>query len=102
MMRTETELKEWLKPIEDPEIHLSLVELGLIYSATMNDAGKVDVIMSLTSPGCPLGDFMIDQIKKRLAELPDVTGSDVQIVWEPKWDPKVMASEEAKEALGIW
>lgn len=101
-MRTEAELKEWLKPIEDPEIHMSLVELGLIYGATMNDEGKVDVTMSLTSPGCPLGDYMVDQIKKRLAELPDVKESDVKIVWDPKWDPKVMASEEAKEALGIW
>lgn len=101
-MKTEAELKEWLKPIEDPEIHLSLVELGLIYEASMNEAGLVTVKMSLTSPGCPLADHMIGEIKKRLAELPDVKDSDVSIVWEPKWDPKVMASEEAKEALGIW
>lgn len=98
---TEAELKEWLKPIEDPEILMSLVDLGLIYTCDYVD-GKVDVKMSLTSPGCPAADYMLDQVKKRLLEHPEVKDATVAIVWEPKWDPKTMASEEAKEKLGIW
>lgn len=99
---TPTDLKEWLKPVEDPELFLSLVELGLVYDATLDESGLATVHMTLTSPGCPAGGYIVDEIKKRLLENPDVKDTRVEIVWEPKWDPKVMASEECKEALGIW
>ncbi|MCM0606484.1 MAG: DUF59 domain-containing protein [Xanthomonadaceae bacterium] len=98
---TQDELKEWLKPIQDPEILMSLVDLGLIYTCDFKE-GKVDIKMSLTSPGCPAADYMVSEVKKRVLEYPGVTDATVAIVWEPKWDPKEMASEEAKEKLGIW
>ena len=99
---TQEELMEWLKPIQDPEIFMSLVELGLIYRAEMDEGGKVTVEMTLTSPGCPMGDHMVADVDRRLREKPEVTDAEVKIVWEPKWDPKEMASEECKEQLGIW
>ena len=99
---SETELFDWLKTVMDPELGLPLVDLGLIYTAKMNDQGKVRVQMTLTSPACPAADGMIADIKSRLAEHSSVQDIEVEIVWEPKWDPSTMASEEVKEELGIW
>ncbi len=98
----EAGLKEWLKPVEDPELFISLVELGLIYEVDAEPEGKVAVKMTLTSPGCPAGPYILDLVKKRLLEHKDVKDVSVQIIFDPKWDPREMASEEAKDKLGIW
>lgn len=98
----EDELKEWLKPIEDPELFVSIVDLGLIYRCYETEPKKIKVEMTLTSPGCPAGDYLASEAKKRMLEYPEITDVEVEIVWEPKWDPNTMASEEAKEELGIW
>lgn len=111
MMAFDSEkIREWLKPVEDPEMHLSLVELGLIYGIDMEpteDGQKANVYvkMTLTSPGCPAAGYLVDQVKKRVEEYPDQPAIHqvyVELVWEPKWDPRVMASEECKDQLGIW
>ncbi len=99
---TEAELKEWIRPVQDPDLGISLVDLGLVYGAQLDAEGKATVQLTLTSPGCPAADHMISEICKKLKEHPKVTEAKVDIVWEPKWDPKIMASEEAKEHLGIW
>lgn len=96
------ELKEWVRPVQDPELFMSLVDLGLIYDVTLTAEHLAEVRMTLTSPGCPAGGYMVKQVEDRLREHPGVADAKVEIVWEPKWDPKTMASEEAKEALGIW
>jgi metal-sulfur cluster biosynthetic enzyme len=101
-MKTSEELKEWIRPIEDPDIGMSLVDLGLIYEVAMNEDGIVNCKMTLTTPACPAAGYLVDQVKKRLEELPEVRHANVELVWEPKWDPKTMASDEAKEAMGIW
>jgi len=85
----------------DPEINLSIVDLGLVYDITF-DKGDVQVTMSLTSPGCPLGPVIRGEVYAKLRELPAVKDVDVQIVWNPPWDPRTMASEDVKMALGIW
>src|SRR3989344_7024112 len=95
------ELKEWLKPVQDPELHLSLVELGLIYECKL-EGESVAVTMTLTSPGCPAAGYLVDEVKKRLLEHPKVKAVSVEIVFDPKWDPKTIASEECKDILGIW
>lgn len=95
------ENKEWLRPVLDPEIGMSLVDLGLIYSVRV-EAGKASVEMTLTSPGCPAGDQMVYEVKTRMLEKEGIQDAEVKIVWEPKWDPREMASEEAKERLNIW
>jgi metal-sulfur cluster biosynthetic enzyme len=98
---TEEILKEWLRPVQDPELFMSLVDLGLIYECKI-DGTKVDVKMSLTSPMCPAAGSMVDQVKQRLLEHPEVKEAHVEIVFEPKWDPATMASEEVRDKLGIW
>ena len=96
-------LKEWLRPIEDPEIQMSLVDLGLIYECSLDlVAGRAHVQMTLTSPGCPAADYLVDQVKKRVLEYPEIKEADVQLVFEPQWDPRTMASDEVKDKLGIW
>ena len=99
---TEEFLKDHLRPVTDPELNLSLIELGLIYGITKPEPSKVHVKMTLTSPACPAGDIMVQDIKTKFLEIEGIKDVEVEIVWEPKWDPKIMASEECKEVLGIW
>ena len=97
------ELLEWLRPVQDPEMLISIVDLGLVYQAELSDEkNKADVVMTLTSPHCPVADVFVGNVKKRLLEYPGITEAEVKLVFEPKWDPKTMASDEVKDRLGIW
>lgn len=98
---TVEELREKLSEVMDPEINLSIVELGLVYDIQY-DEGDVLITMTLTSPGCPLGPVIRGEAYAKLKQVPGVKDVDVQIVWSPPWDPKTMASEDVKMALGIW
>ncbi|OAI42068.1 hypothetical protein AYO38_11740 [bacterium SCGC AG-212-C10] len=95
------ELRTKLAEVQDPEINMSIVELGLVYDIQY-DNGDVLVTMTLTSPGCPLGPVIRGEAYAKLKELPGVRDVDVQIVWNPPWDPRTMASEDVRMALGIW
>ena len=98
---TQDEMMEKLRDVIDPELGLSVVDLGLIYDVAF-DNGEVLVQMTLTSPGCPLGPIIRGEAYAKLKELSGVKDVDVQIVWSPPWDPRTMASEDVKMALGIW
>ena len=98
---TPDELMEKLREVNDPEINLSIVDLGLVYDVQFED-GDVLVTMTLTSPGCPLGPVIRGEAYAKLREVPGVKDVDVQIVWSPPWDPRTMASEDVKMQLGIW
>jgi metal-sulfur cluster biosynthetic enzyme len=98
---TQDELRAKLSEVMDPEINLSIVELGLVYDISY-DEGDVLVTMTLTSPGCPLGPIIRGEAYAKLKEIPGVKDVDVQIVWNPPWDPRTMASEDVKMQLGIW
>ena len=99
---THEELMAKLQTVNDPEINLSIVDLGLVYGVEMDDEGVVNVTMTLTSPGCPLGPVICGEAYAKLKELPGVKDVDVQIVWSPPWDPRTMASDDVKMMLGIW
>jgi len=98
---TNEEIMEKLREVNDPEINLSIVELGLVYGAEFED-GTVTVTMTLTSPGCPLGPVIRGEAYAKLKQIPGVKDVDVNIVWSPPWDPRTMASEDVKMMLGIW
>jgi len=98
---TYDEMREKLREVQDPEINLSIVDLGLVYDIQLDD-GTVLVTMTLTSPGCPLGPVIRGEAYAKLRELPGVKDVDVQIVWNPPWDPRTMATEDIKMMLGIW
>jgi metal-sulfur cluster biosynthetic enzyme len=94
-------IKAKLAEVKDPEINMSIVELGLVYDVTFEN-GTVFVTMTLTSPGCPLGPVIRGEAYAKLREIPGVEDVDVQIVWNPPWDPRTMASDDVKMMLGIW
>ena len=102
-MMTKEQVLEILKPIVDPEIQLGLVELGLIYDISIENEGKkLEVKMTLTTPMCPYGPMLVGQVEEVLGMLPGVEESKVTLVWDPPWDPRTMASDEAKDKMMIW
>lgn len=100
---TSASVLEALRPVMDPELMISIVDLGLIYGVDVGeDGGRVEVRMSLTSPGCPIGPELMAAVDHTARLVPGVEDVHVQLVWDPPWDPTKMASDEAKEQLGIW
>ncbi|HNQ91630.1 MAG TPA: iron-sulfur cluster assembly protein [Alphaproteobacteria bacterium] len=94
-----------LREIYDPEIPVNIYELGLIYSVHITDAedgtSDVDVKMTLTSPGCPVAQEMPGMVQSAIFPLTGVGQVDVEIIWEPAWDPSFMA-ETAKLQLNMF
>ncbi len=104
MALTEQQVYDALKPIEDPELHLGIVDLGLIYGVDINpqpEGEDVKLTMTFTSPFCPYGPQLKAAVQQTIAKLPGVTQAAVQVVFTPPWDPHTMASEECKIALGL-
>ena len=96
-------VREALRPIVDPEIYISIVDLGLIRAVEVSEDGaKVRIVMTLTTPFCPEGPMIVEQVKQIAAALPGVRESEVELVWNPPWDPRAEASDEVKAELGIW
>ncbi len=96
-------VREALKPVVDPEIFISIVDLGLIRDVEVAPGGaKVRVVMTLTTPFCPEGPMIVEQVKQVIATLPGVQESEVELVWNPPWDPRKEASDDVKAELGIW
>jgi metal-sulfur cluster biosynthetic enzyme len=96
---------EALKPVVDPEIHISIVDLGLVYGAEFSESPKgrkVLVRMSLTSPACPYGPMLLAAAHTALTKLPGIKDVDVDLTFTPGWDPRTMATEDAKEQLGLY
>ena len=98
---TEELVREKLVDVFDPELRMSIVELGLIYDVRVED-GNVKVIYTLTSQACPLGPVIDGQIQNILADLPGVKEIETDLTFNPPWDPRTMASDDVKMQLGIW
>lgn len=94
-------VRENLRTVIDPELGVSIVDLGLVYEIAVKDSSDVDVKMTLTSPACPLGAVIQAQSHQAIKKLPWVKNINIQLVWSPRWDPRQMASEDAKMQLGI-
>ncbi len=84
-----------LRTVHDPEIPINVYDLGLIYDLEVDAAGVASVRMTLTAPNCPMADVILSQVKAKVAAVEGVTETNVELVWEPKWDPDMM-SEAAK------
>ena len=98
-MVTAEKVYEALHECYDPEIPVNIVDLGLIYNVQI-DESHVHVVMTLTARGCPAHTFISEAVRARVAELPGVKSADVQVVWDPPWDPSRM-SDAAKKQLGM-
>src|SRR3990172_146267 len=87
-MATVEEIRKALRQVKDPEINLSVIDLGLIYDVEIGDEGDVDVRMTLTSPGCPSGPEILADVDRVIRALDGVTDVNVELVWEPYWTPE--------------
>ena len=99
VMPSVDEVEEALTNVIDPELGLDFVELGLIYGIELPEPGNVHVTFTLTTPACPIGPQVAEQIDEFVGELEGVEGVDSSMVFTPPWTPDRM-SEDAKFALG--
>jgi FeS assembly SUF system protein len=87
--------------VYDPEIPVNIYELGLIYTIDLDDDGKVKVEMTLTAPACPSAQELPEQVQQAIMAVPGVTACEVEVVWDPPWDPSRM-TEEARLSLNMF
>ena len=99
-MLTKAAVMDKLKTIPDPELGISIVDLGLIYDISIDKQKKVSVKMTLTTMGCPLFSLIADPIKANVREIEEVKDVEVDLTFDPPWTPEKM-SEEAKIKLGF-
>jgi FeS assembly SUF system protein len=92
---------EALKGIYDPEIPVNIYDLGLVYKLRIDKAGKVDIDMTLTAPGCPVAQTFPGTVEERVRAVPGVSDAHVEIVWDPPWEKSRM-SELARIELGLF
>ncbi len=98
-MVSEQLVREALKEVYDPELQYNIVDLGLVYDVAVLD-GKVHVLMTLTSPGCPVAPMIIEQIQENVGTIPGTKDVDVEITFDPPWSVESM-SEDARDDLGL-
>jgi metal-sulfur cluster biosynthetic enzyme len=102
-MLTEEQVRDALRPVQDPELAMSIVDLGLIRDISITEEGHaVLVTMTLTTPFCPEAPAIIGAVREVLRRLPGVHTRQVDLVWTPPWDPRVDMSEDQRAELGIW
>ncbi len=99
MMVDKEAVTDALTNVIDPELGLDFVELGLIYGVEI-DEGHVIVTMTLTTPHCPVAESMPGEVEMRVGAVPGIGSAEVNLVWDPPWDPQKM-SDEAKLELGM-
>ena len=91
---------ETLKTVYDPEIPVDIYEMGLIYEINVDDEFNAEIVMTLTSPSCPVAETMPEEVKTKVEAMWSVKSATVNLVWEPTWT-KDMMSEEALLELGF-
>ncbi len=103
MVTVET-VREALKDVEDPELMMGILDLGLVYDVVCEgpEGRDVTVTMTLTSPMCPVGPMFKQAVLSKVESVEGVKNATVDITFDPPWDPRTMASEDVKLALGIW
>ncbi len=89
-----------LKTVEDPELGVNIIDLGLVYRIDVDDDGDIQLYMTLTSPGCPAGPEIKGGVQSALTAMDGINNVNIQFVFNPPWSPAMM-SNEAKDELGI-
>jgi metal-sulfur cluster biosynthetic enzyme len=83
-------VRKSLRAVKDPELNLNIIDIGLVYDVDVRAGGAVHVSMTLTSPGCPAGAEIIEDVKRVVADLEGVQSVEVELVWDPYWTPEKM------------
>ncbi len=98
-MVTEEDIVEALREVYDPELHYNIYDLGLVYDIKV-DNSRVNLLLTLTTPMCPLGPMIDEQIRETVGLLPGVKDVDIEWTFDPPWGPDLM-SDEARADLGL-
>ncbi len=97
----ENSVVEVLKTVFDPEIPVNIYELGLVYDVDVQESGEVKISMTLTSPACPVAGSLPGEVQAKVEKVPGVTKAEIDLVWEPAWNPSMM-SEASRLQLGMF
>jgi metal-sulfur cluster biosynthetic enzyme len=96
----ETQLLAALRDVQDPEMPINIVDLGLVYGVR-RDGPRVDVDLTFTAMGCPAYDFLLSDVRERLLQEPGIEEVQIHIVWDPPWT-SARLTEEGRDALQLW
>lgn len=99
-MITKEIIEDRLRTVYDPEIPVNIVDLGLVYEIKISENNHIDIVMTLTAPGCPVAGDIVFDVQTKIASLPGVKDVHVQLTFDPPWT-KDMMTEEAKLELGF-
>ena len=99
-LKLEEQIITMLRTVFDPEIPVDVYSLGLVYKIDLQDDGSVNIDMTLTAPNCPMADFIFEDVRQKVESVEGVTAANVQLVFEPEWDVRMM-TDEAKLELGM-
>jgi len=99
-LAVEEKIVSVLKTVYDPEIPVNVYDLGLIYKVERSSEGVVNIEMTLTAPNCPMADFIVEDVKMKVAAVEGVSSVEINLVFEPAWTREMM-SEEAQLELGL-
>lgn len=99
-IKIEEKIIEYLRTVVDPEMAVDIYSLGMIYNIDLDDSGNLTIDMTLTAPGCPMADFLMEDVRQKMSSVEGVKSVQVNLVFEPVWNPDMM-SEEAKLLLGF-
>jgi FeS assembly SUF system protein len=100
-MELREKVVEALKTVYDPEIPVNIYEMGLIYDLRIQEGGRAEIDMTLTSPACPVAGSLPGEVEARVKSVHGIVSAEVELVWEPPWSMERM-SEEAKLQLGMF
>ena len=100
IMQIEVQIVKVLRNIYDPEIPVNIYDLGLIYEIIAGDGGVVDILMTLTAPGCPMVDELMQEIQEQIGQIEGVTRVKVRLTFNPPWNRDMM-TDEAKLEMGF-
>jgi metal-sulfur cluster biosynthetic enzyme len=89
-MPTPESIRKAIRAVKDPELNLNIIDIGLVYDVEADEAGDVRIQMTLTSPGCPAGTEIIQDVKRVVGDMEGVRSVDVELIWEPYWTPEKM------------
>jgi len=104
-MVEESNVLDALKAVDDPELDISIVELGLVYGVRFeqrDEGTHAEIDLTLTSPGCPAAPEIMAAAHRAALQTDGLESVHINLVWSPRWDPRVHASEDARMDMGIW
>jgi len=91
---------EALRTVDDPELGVNVVDLGLVYDVDVRDDGYLTLVMTLTTPGCPMHESLSEGVGMALQRIEGLKGGEIRLVWEPRWEPSRM-TDEGRRLLGF-